>query len=146
MRDRNDRPRRELELAYRQLLEPIEFPALMQNSGDDPRLGDAFDEIVEHHPLIMPVRCGAPQRPVPALCPALRSGRRPHVEFEEGQMRLGNDEISSCAWSRISAKPSDFLEDRCDGPSDAAGTDIDGLADQEFWTGRLPALGPRPRA
>ncbi len=44
----------ELDRHERHRLEAVELPPLEQQLGDDAALGDALDEVVQHHPLVVP--------------------------------------------------------------------------------------------
>ena len=70
------RGHRELDGHVRELLEAIELAAVLQDARDDAGLGDSLDEIVEHHPLVMPrhdparleEEIGRRRRRVPPAC------------------------------------------------------------------------------
>lgn len=89
--------RRELDRHVGHLLESIELPALVQNPGDDALLRQALDEIVQHHPLIVPshqLSCFREE-----LVGRRRVGPgREHVddlvvEFQERKVRLCDQQI-----------------------------------------------------
>ena len=122
------------------LLEAVEAAPLFEDLCDDALLGDALDEIVQHHPLIVP------GHDLAGLCEDLadRRARRRQliahlvVEFQHRQMRLCDQQVFIVAV--IADQRKTFGTARqivAGGDGHIAERHADGLADQQFRTRAL---------
>ena len=126
---------RELDRHERRALETIELAAVIQNRCDDALLGDAFDPVVQHQPLVVP-------RHEPARLGEDRLRRQAAggkgvadfvVKFQERDVRLRDDEIfvvAMIANQREAFRAARQIVAMVAGH--AAGRDVDVLSDEQL--------------
>ena len=86
---------RKLNRHIRRLLEAIELTPIMQDLRHDPWLGEAFHEVMKHHPLVVSgYRSACLGKDIGRWC------REPCekitnlvVELQEGEMRLSDEQV-----------------------------------------------------